>query len=630
MCGILGSFIIHPHSRSTLIFQRGLEKLSHRGPDDRGYVSIDLSGSELLLGHTRLSIIDLTVGGHQPLESRCGRYTLIYNGEILNYRELRGELRELGFEFQSESDTEVLLAAWIAWGESCLPRLVGMFAFVVFDRVERALYCARDAFGIKPFFYRHDKSYFYFGSEIPAILELCELRVAPDHQRGYDYLISGLYDKGPDTFFDGIKQLLPGHLLRTRLDGRQEISVSRWFWPNIEQTSTLTFQDAADQLRTLFLDSIRLHLRSDVPIGAALSGGLDSSAIVCAMRHVEPDMPIHTFSFVARDSRFNEEQWINTVNGAISAIPHKIHISQDDWISDLDDLIKTQGEPFGSTSIYAQYCVYRHARAKGITVTLDGQGADELLAGYSGFPAQRIRSMLSTGHAIHAIRFLRAWSKWPGRSLSDPLKQLISPLVPAKVRGLARKLDGRDPLPEWLNNELVIEAGMNRYTHERGQSMAVPRGRHLMNTLRTALTGYGLNELLRHGDRNSMRWSVESRVPFLNPNIANFLLSLPEEYLISNNGETKHIFREAMRGIVPDQVLVRKDKIGFEAPEREWLFAAGGSIKRILKSADQVPLLNSTSCASLILSFIRGEDGIGSRQAWRIINYIRWYQIFFR
>lgn len=630
MCGILGSFIIHPPSRSIASFQRGLEKLRHRGPDDRGYVRIDLSGRELLLGHTRLSIIDLTIGGHQPRESRCGRYTLIFNGEIFNYRELRAELRELGFEFQSESDTEVLLAAWIAWGESCLPRLVGMFAFVVFDREERALYCARDAFGIKPFFYRHDKSCLYFGSEIPAILELCERKVAPDHRRGYEYLISGLYDKGPDTFFEGIKQLMPGHLLRAKLDGCQEMVISRWFWPNIEQASRLTFKDAAEQLRTLFLDSIRLHLRSDVPIGAALSGGLDSSAIVCAMRHVEPDMPIHTFSFVARESRFNEEQWIDTVNGAVAAIPHKIHITQDDWISDLDDLIQAQGEPFGSTSIYAQYCVYRHAREMGVTVTLDGQGADELLAGYSGFPAQRIRSMLSTGHAIHAIRFLRAWSRWPGRSLSDPLKQLISPLVPARARGLARKLDGRDPLPEWLNNGLVREAGLDRNVHMHGQSIEVPRGRYLMNTLRTALTGYGLNELLRHGDRNSMRWSVESRVPFLNPNIANFLLSLPEEYLISNHGETKHIFREAMRGIVPDQVIERKDKIGFEAPEREWLFAARTPIERILKSASAVPLLNGTSCAALISSFVRGEDRIGSRQAWRIINYIRWHQIFFR
>jgi asparagine synthase (glutamine-hydrolysing) len=630
MCGILGSFVVDPLKQSVLKFERGLEKLRHRGPDDKGVKKINLCGSELTLGHTRLSIIDLSLGGHQPRVSKCGRYTLVFNGEIFNYRELRNELREIGFSFQSESDTEVLLAAWIAWGQGCLTRLIGMFAFVIFDRVEVTLYCARDSFGIKPFFYCQDHGSLYFGSEIPAIIEISEKRLTPNYQSGYDYLVSGLYDKSSDTFFDGVKQLLPGHLLYVKLDEKQEISTSRWFWPNIEQTSSLSYQDAAERLRALFLESVRLHLRSDVPVGAALSGGLDSSAIVCAMRYIEPRMPIHTFSFVDRSSRLNEEHWIDVVNASCDAIPHKVQITHDNWISDLDDLIFAQGEPFGSTSIYAQYCVYRHAKELGVTVTLDGQGADELLAGYSGFPAQRMLSMFSSGQPIDALRFLAAWREWPGRSISSPLKQLLSPLVPAKLLGLARKLDGREPLPDWINSKFVDDIGIDRLSRKHELSIDIPSGRHLMNTLRNALTGYGLNELLRHGDRNSMRWSVESRVPFLNPNIAHFLLSLPEEYLISNQGETKHIFRTAMQGIVPEEILMRRDKIGFESPETEWLVAARLPIERMLQTAGTVPILDATYCKRLISGFMRGDRKNNSRQAWRIINYIRWHNAFFQ
>jgi asparagine synthase (glutamine-hydrolysing) len=271
MCGILGSFSVFPSTRNLTAFERGLDRLMHRGPNDRGSVRLNLDGSELILGHTRLSIIDLTSGGHQPRESKCGRYILIFNGEIYNYRELRVELQMLGCIFQTESDTEVLLAAWIEWREDCLSRLIGMFSFAVFDRAESSLFCARDSFGIKPFFYSYNNDFFYFGSEIHAIIELSEQKLEPNYQTAYNYLVSGLYDNGPNTFFEGVTQLLPGHHLRVKLDGKQIISTERWFWPPIEQTSQLSYKDAAEKFRSLFLDSIRLHLRSDVPLATALS-----------------------------------------------------------------------------------------------------------------------------------------------------------------------------------------------------------------------------------------------------------------------------------------------------------------------------------------------------------------------
>lgn len=629
MCGILGSYLLRPQVSSYEYFEAALGKLYYRGPNDKGVLRTMLGSSELTLGHTRLSIIDLTSGGHQPMTSLCGRYTIIFNGEIYNYKEIRDELIECGFVFQTESDTEVLLTAWKVWGLDCLSRLTGMFVFVVYDRFQGKLYCVRDPFGIKPFYYFYNSECFYFGSEIPAIHIMSGRKLTPNYQTGYDYLVSGIYDKSCSTFFDGVKQLLPGHVLQFKIGDMQSFSISRWFWPSIEDSSELSYDDAVEKLRSIFLDSIRLHLRSDVPVGAALSGGLDSSAIVCAMRYIDPMIPIHTFSFVDRNSPFSEEQWIDIVNSSVGATAHKILLTHDNLISDIDDLISSQGEPFGSTSIYAQYCVYRHAKRCGVTVTLDGQGADELFAGYSGYPAQRMLSMFSTGQPLNALKFLLAWRRWPGRYISAPIKQIISPLVPLNMRGLARKLNGRDPFPSWINENFVRATAIDSMLQQRESYSEVPRGRHLVHALRSALSGYGLNELLRHGDRNSMRWSVESRVPFLNPNIAHFVLSLPEEYLISNDGETKHILRAAMQGIVPEQILMRRDKIGFESPEKKWLLAARDSIENMIRSTGNVPLLEGKYCTELFTNFFQGVGHVNSRQVWRIFNYIRWHNAFF-
>lgn len=615
-----------PSSERAQRFQRALKRLSHRGPDDQGFERVQSKVGEGFLGHTRLSIIDLSRSGHQPMESTCGRYTLIFNGEIYNYRELRVELAELGFNFRSNSDTEVLLAAWIAWREHCLTRLTGMFAFAIFDRIEDSLYCARDPFGIKPFFYYADQGQICFGSEIPALVELVGNDIKPNFQKGYEYLVAGRYDDSAHTFFEGIYQLLPGHLMRVNLDSIGRLNISEWWRPRIEGSCQLSLADAAENLRAMFLNNIRLHLRSDVPIGAALSGGLDSSAIVCAMRHVEPELPIHTFSFVAPGTSVNEEKWIDIVNQHVGAVSHKVLITPEDWVADLDDMIRVQGEPFGSTSIYAQYRVYRLAKENGVTVTLDGQGADELLAGYNGYPVQRVRSLIDSNRYLDAVHFLRAWGRWPGRSTSTALMQLVSPFVPRGLRGIALKAVGRDPIPIWLDGEFVKGAAIRSFHYKSDSSVGFPKGRHLMHILRESLTGKGLNALLRHGDRNSMRWSVESRVPFLTASMAEFLLSLPENYLISGDGETKHIFRAAMRGIVPDSILDRKDKIGFQSPERDWLTAARPYINKILDEAKEVPILNATACRDVVARMLNGQMAFSSL-AWRIINYSRWYRL---
>jgi asparagine synthase (glutamine-hydrolysing) len=627
MCGIIGGWLPQPVHSLSPAFNTGLAQLTHRGPNDQGLERFQSEAGQVVLGHTRLSIIDLSAGGHQPMTSRDGRYALIFNGEIYNYKELRHELQTLGYQFVTDSDTEVLLTSWITWGQQCLARLRGMFAFVVYDKLARKLVCVRDAFGIKPLFYQWGSNGFLFASEVPALLVLLPQRPGLNLQRAYDYLVGGSYDDCADTFFDGVEQLLPGHVLTLDLQQQIAPTLVRWWWPSVDERTDLSFADAAAQLRTMFLDGIRLHLRSDVPLGAALSGGVDSSAVVCAMRHVAPDMPIHTFSYVARGSYVDEENWADLVNAYVGAIAHKVVVKPEELATDLDDLIQAQGEPFGSTGIYAQYRVFKLANEHGVTVTLDGQGADEMLAGYSGYPGPRMRSMLEKGEVLDLVRFINKWSQWPGRSIRLGVRECVAQFLPQQLRNTAYKLMGNKPGPVWLNIPALEAAGVVRDLPDAIQLENSPAGRRLMATLRQILAGQGLNALLRHGDRNSMRWSVESRVPFLSTDLAEFLLSLPERYLISAQGETKHIFRAAMRGIVPDAILDRKDKVGFATPEKAWLKQLEGQVMTWLQAAESMPFLNGFECRHEVQAMIDGKKPF-SFQAWRLINFCRWVQIF--
>lgn len=604
----------------------GMAALQHRGPDGHGLDSFDVSGGTVHLGHARLSIIDLSQGGRQPMHGGEGRYTVVFNGEIYNYKELREELKALGYRFASDSDTEVLLAAWMAWGRACLPRLVGMFAFVVFDRKAATLTCVRDVFGIKPFFYAQEEGNFLFASEAPALVALKSAKAKLNWQRAYDYLVHGDYDSGHETFFEGVLHLPPGHMFVVDLATRSVGAVERWWTPRIAERHDLSFEAAAERVRENFLQSIRLHLRSDVPLGAALSGGVDSSAVVCAMRHVAPDHPIHTFSYIAAGSELNEEKWADLVNHRVGAIAHKVVVTPQELARDLDDMIRAQGEPFGSTSIYAQYRVYQLAKESGITVTLDGQGADEMLAGYNGYPGPRLRSLLETGHWVQAVQFLNAWSKWPDRSRVGGIKLAVAEMTDGVLYQALRRLSGRQAMPTWIRGDALAQRDVS-LRHPRQRPELDGRGRRVMAELAHSLTKRGLSSLLRHGDRNSMRFSIESRVPFLTLEQAELLLSLPEHYLISRGGETKSVFRAAMRGIVPDEILDRKDKIGFQTPEQLWLTSMAGTVREWLQADIGLPFLDQPAILQEFEDIISGRKAF-SWQVWRWINFIRWHQHF--
>jgi asparagine synthase (glutamine-hydrolysing) len=626
MCGILGSFFETQLTDQQI--HSALSKMNNRGPDNRGYMRFDISqSSELILGHTRLSIIDLSSAGRQPMNSQDGRFSIVFNGEIYNYKELRQELKNVGHLFLTESDTEVLLKVWQCWGQECLTRLIGMFAFVVYDKQLNTIICVRDAFGIKPFFFADDGGHFFFASDINALLELRKKPKKLCLQGAYDYLVHGTYDNNELTFIEGVRHLMPGCLMEFNLSKASITKTIKWWTPSIKERTDLSFEQAAEKVREQFLENVKLHLRSDVPLGAALSGGTDSSAVVCAMRYLEPKTDIHTFSYIAEDSPISEEKWVDFINEHTHAKSYKVVANRDELLRDFDDLIQAQGEPFSSTSVYANYRVFQLAKQNGMTVTLDGQGADELLAGYSGYPVQRMQSLFEQREFKTLLSFTHQWKNWPGRGSVKALKYLGAGITPNNLQLLLKNLFIKSPKPDWLNVEYLFQQGVVLKTELENQ-LADNRGRRVVETLANSLQLAGLPQLLRHGDRNSMRFSVESRVPFLTIPTADLLLSLPEDYLISNKGETKSVFRAAMRGIVPDQILDRKDKIGFETPEKIWLMSMAPTLRKWLEDAQEIDFINASK---LLIDFdliMKGKKPFTS-QVWRWVNFIRWHKNIF-
>jgi asparagine synthase (glutamine-hydrolysing) len=636
MCGIAG-YISGTQKLDATDVTRALELLHHRGPDDAGWLACsggtvrtgrewspaDQQDLDLLLLHRRLSILDLTPGGWQPMTSHNGRYSIVFNGEIYNFLELREELKRAGHCFESRSDTEVLLAAYAEWGTDCLGRLIGMFAFAIFDRERRTLFLARDFFGIKPLYYTTSKRCFSFASEFKALLELSH---GPRHVNSSSlllYLRHGLSDQGATTMLEGIHQLPAAHYLEVSLDQPETAKPVRYWQPEITPAD-MSFDDAAIRLRELFLESIRLHLRSDVPVGAALSGGIDSSAIVASMREVVPELEIHAFSYIADEARLSEEKWVDLIIRRTGARSHKVRAGSHELVRDLDNLLDAQEEPFGSTSIYAQNRVFRLASEAGIKVMLDGQGADELLGGYRYYLAARFASLVRQHRFIDALQFLRKAARLPNTGAATLAMWSADYLLPAEWQKPLRALVAKEFTPRWVNASWFKDRGAEPEKVNYCKDQDVLR----FALLRT-LTDTSLPHLLRYEDRNSMAFSIESRVPFLTPQIANFVLSLPEQYIVSDDGTSKAVFRKAMRGIVPDEILDRRDKIGFATPELEWLRVMDGWVQDTLscEAASNMPFLDRKSMQQQWKAIIQGRQAFDNR-VWRWINIIHWSQQF--
>lgn len=646
MCGIMG--IIAPAGSNPGDAARALQKIRHRGPDDEGMLLGNAGGAraitvrsgetdpaltadlphwtdydgeawQVILGHRRLSILDLTTAGHQPMSWAEGRYWVTYNGEVYNYVELRTELEELGDVFRSHSDTEVILAAYARWGGECVKRFTGMWAFAIWDRRENTVFVSRDPFGIKPFYYATAGGRLAFCSEVKGLLALPWVSRRQDPQAVYDFLAWSKVES-PDgrTLLADVREMPPACSALIRLEA-PEITPARYWNPAVPPAETATFEQAAENFRDLFLQSVRLHLRSDVPVGAALSGGLDSSAIVCAMRLTGGSgLSIHTFSYIADEESLSEESWMDLAGAASGAMMHKTKPGASEMPREMDTLIECQDMPFGSTSIYAQHRVFRLVREQGIKVTMDGQGPDEMFAGYPYFRRDRAVSLFNRGRLSAGWRM----AKLAGM---HPLKVLGQALLPQALRPAMRRFFGRPPVPPWMSTEWTA-----RHELTTGyQEPVLPRRERLRHTLRDSLLHSSIPSLLRFEDRNSMHYSIESRVPFLTTQLAEAALKMREEYILAPDGTTKHILRRAFRDLVPEAIVNRRDKIGFSTPEAGWL-----KQEREWVLATLTPARTASGGPFQSGELLRRVNAVLTGAApydhwlWRVLNYVRWTEIF--
>lgn len=638
MCGILGIISDRPDPELMDGVRRSAAMLRHRGPDDEGILALgapcpefngatnvpahlrmSYEGKAVILAHRRLSIIDLSAAARQPMQLGQSGIFVVFNGEIYNYRELRDELQTSGARFTTSSDTEVLLAAYQAWGVNCVRRFTGMFAFCILDVPRRKVFLARDPFGIKPLFYTENSGTFAFASEIPALLELSGAPRKANAARVNALLTEGVADYGAETFFDRIQQIPPAHCLEVDLSGSRTQSTPVRYWDlACERKEDISFREAATRLRELFVESVSLHLRSDVPLAIALSGGVDSSSVMMAARHIAGcRADLHSFSYIAEDPAISEETWIDDANRAARAASHKVRFGGEDMTSDFETLVALQGEPFGGAVTYAQWKVFQGCQRAGIRVLLEGQGADELLAGYPVFQSHQLTSLLSQRRPIAALRLIRDGNG----SLREKAAVLRNALSKVRKGGVPNA--SRTAFP-WIDERRLPDA------HAADDLTGGSRRFLLRDALYRSLFRTKLPAFLRWGDRSAMSCSVENRVPFLTTTMAEFLFSLPDEYLLALDGTTKAVFREAMRGLVPDSILGRTDKIGFTTPYRRWIRSMRPKVADVLQDLHLIPFLDHDRIRRDCAGFLAGDDppAVVVHHLWGLLSTLMWVRKF--
>ena len=611
MCGIAGAVSFGPPLDLTRL-QAMSRMLVHRGPDDHGeWIAADgLVG----LASRRLAILDLTPAGHQPMLSADGTLALVYNGELYNYLELRQELTARGHQFLSQTDTEVILEAYAEWGDGCVERFNGMFAFAIWDARQRRLFAARDRFGEKPFYYHQSPDRLVFASEIKALLQDPDTPRQPELSVVARYLETGQLDGDARTFFADIRQLEPAHALLVDVSGTLR-TTRYWDLPLTSATVSVALPAAADEFRALLFDSIRLRLRSDVAVGSSLSGGLDSSSIVCAARSLLGDGHARQNTFSARyRSGPDEGAFIQAVVDRTGVASHHVFIDGDEVMKDLERFLWYQDEPVAHTSQYAQWKVMQLSSQAGVTVLLDGQGADEVIGGYpSPSYGAQYADLLQRGHWVRLAGELAAFRRQHG-SVGPALRYMGGELLPAGVRRRARaQVHG--------TSRLRIR-GINGHERPRRYDANAPR---LRNALHTTLTSTSLPSLLRYGDRNSMAFSREARLPFLDHRLVEFAYRLPSDFFV-RHGLTKVLLREAMRDVIPESVRLRADKVGFATPERQWL---SGPLRPWLTDALDGLRRRGILDGQLIAEQSgRFDAGGASAPVWRMANLEAWLRQF--
>jgi asparagine synthase (glutamine-hydrolysing) len=567
MCGIAG--IIHHQSlkqqeeKFSLLknqLQQMAASLQHRGPDGEGVWIND--NASVALVHRRLSIIDLSDAGQQPLHY-LNKYTIIHNGEVYNYIELKEELHAKGYSFQSKTDTEVIVAAYDYWGEDCVQHFDGMFAFAIWDESKQELFAARDRFGEKPFFYFFDEKRFVFASEIKAIWAAGVEKVA-NQKMLFNYITIGYVDnpeRKEETFFENIFKLPAGFSLK--FSGIYFTYALKQYWDiDLNKINKdISDAEAIEKFSHLFSTAVKRRLRSDVAIGSSLSGGLDSSSVIATLSSLTTTAPT-TFTASFPGYEKDELPYATQVAEQFHLPHYAVSVKGDQLVSDWQQLCYHQEEPFGSSSIYAQFKVFELAKEKNIKVLLDGQGADEILAGYHKYYKWYWQELFRTG-------------KLSGR------KELIA----ARALGITEPFTWKNKIAAWFPSFATVvmerqylvkslahpDLTKEFIQHQSKEAYYTPPDYFNLNGLLYFNTcTHGLEELLRYADRNSMAHGREVRLPFLNHELVEFIFSLPSNFKI-REGWTKWLLRKSMDMKLPASITWRKDKTGFEPPQKSWM-----------------------------------------------------------
>ncbi|MBK9108424.1 MAG: asparagine synthase (glutamine-hydrolyzing) [Saprospiraceae bacterium] len=646
MCGLAGIYNLDGAPINTRQLSSMTRIIQHRGPDDEGFLVANLSTHEVSLhssehsideirrqhamiptettcnlgmGFRRLSIIDLSAAGHQPMTEESESCFICFNGQIYNYLEIKEELKSLGHTFRSQSDTEVLLKSYLQWGEHCLQKFIGMFALVIFDKTNKRLFVARDRLGIKPLMYHFNGTRFLWASEEKQLILSGLVSPLVNEEVMSAFLREVKLFERPESFFSEIQQLPAGSYAFVDANG---ITVKK-YWTLQLGMSNGSLEDSSHKVKELLNDAIRLRLRSDVPLGIALSGGIDSSSIACLARQMTYS-EINTFSVFYEGPKYDERKYIKAVIDQGGFKPSYFTGSTDLSFEEIAKWIYYQDAPTSGASPFSAFQNYKNVKAAGISVLLNGQGGDELFAGYPYFLKYYIAQLYQTGQWTHLASNIFQLFKDQGILASTKQIYLASQVLkgsPEKLRKLEYK--------KYATSELYP----GEFIEQKNKSKLIaiqtvdPTAISLEQSLLAAITRSHLPHMLRWEDRNSMANSIESRVPFLDHRLVEQSFAIPSEFKI-HNGVQKYILRKAMRNIVPESILNRKDKIGFGTPTVEW------TLKHLQKPIQE--LLHSNSFLSR--TWIHGKKVqslydknprlFGENELWRIMTAELWHRTF--
>ncbi len=621
MCGIAGFYNLN----NQKLLKEFSKELEHRGPDGEGmYIN-----SKVNLLSRRLAIIDRK-GGDQPIYNEDKSLVIVFNGEIYNYQELTEDLKKKNHIFKTHSDTEAIIHLYEEYGEDCFEKLNGMFTVAIYDTKKEKLVLARDHFGIKPLYYvmgaTGDKAdmgdkgetgkALLFSSEIKPLLKSGYIKPEVNEKILYRYLRYRIHDDTEETFFNGIHRLLPGQMLTIQNETITKKSYLSSDWPKKMNLQDLSESEIIERFKKQLYEAVRLRLISEVPVGTSFSGGLDSSAVVAIVNkllkdHVKETESVgkkqNTFSAIFPGSTNDEEEYVDAVIEKIGDMQlnvHKIQPDAQNFFDEIKDFVRTQEEPTISTGPYAQYCVMKVA-TQHVTVLLDGQGSDEMMAGYLPYYFVYLKELMNEKNYSTLLKEII--------TSGDVISKFGMLKIKQKL-GFDKNID-----PDSLFNKQFVEKNKSSFVINHG---------NLQDRLMEDLLKNSLQSLLRYEDKNTMRFSLEGRVPFLDFNLLSLIISLPRKFII-RNGWNKYILREAVRDILPEKVVNRRNKIGFTTPEYQWFMEKHQHITQVFKSKSFAsrPYFNQANILTSWQDFI-DKKNTDTLLFWRLLNTELWLREF--